>query len=340
MGLLDEEFDEVADAAEKKEDKRIAKLIEKEKKKAEKLAKKEAAKREKVAALEAELERENQLDKLFEEKEREKLESESSEQAAVEDSNVATEDGESATAAETEKTVSADGESTVTSEAESTVTSEESGSDTGEATESDSDEESEEKDIFGEVKKKRRRKKKEDAEEINIVKDLISLFIYIVVVILLCFFVIRYVGQRSTVDGSSMLTTLEDGDNLWIDKFTYHFKLPERFDIVVFPYQDSDTLFIKRVIGLPGETVQITETGDILINGQKLDEHYCDYTIENPGIASTPIVLGEDEFFVLGDNRNNSKDSRFSDVGNIKRDSIVGKAVFRLTPLKKIGRVE
>ena len=340
MGLLDEEFDEVADAAEKKEDKRIAKLIEKEKKKAEKLAKKEAAKREKVAALEAELERENQLDKLFEEKEKEKLESESSEQAAVEESNVATEDGESADAVETENTVSADGESTVTSEAESTVTSEESGSDTGEATESDSDEESEEKDIFGEVKKKRRRKRKEDAEEINIVKDLISLFIYIVVVILLCFFVIRYVGQRSTVDGSSMLTTLEDGDNLWIDKFTYHFKLPERFDIVVFPYQDSDTLFIKRVIGLPGETVQITETGDILINGQKLDEHYCDYTIENPGIASTPIVLGEDEFFVLGDNRNNSKDSRFSDVGNIKRDSIVGKAVFRLTPLKKIGRVE
>ncbi len=337
LGILDEEFDEMADAADSREDKRIARLIEKEKKKAERLAKKEAAKREKVAALEAELERDKQLDKLFEEKEKAKIEEASEASAAVE-TDTRSGEGEASNADTSSASFSqTEGSDAAEVPSDKALSEGNSDGDSG----SDSDGDSEEKDILGfKGKKKKSRKDKEDADEINIVKDLISLFIYIVVVILICFCVIRYVGQRSTVDGSSMLTTLEDGDNLWIDKFTYHFKLPERFDIVVFPYQDTDTLYIKRVIGLPGETVQITPTGDILINGVVLEEHYCDYRIENPGIASSPITLGEDEFFVMGDNRNNSKDSRFSDVGNIKRDSIIGKAVFRITPLKKIGRVE
>ena len=82
-----------------------------------------------------------------------------------------------------------------------------------------------------------------DKQEINIVKELLSLIIYIGIVIIICYCIITYVGQRTTVNGQSMENTLKDGDNLWIDKFTYHFRDPKRFDIVVFPYQDEDVYY-------------------------------------------------------------------------------------------------
>ena len=116
------------------------------------------------------------------------------------------------------------------------------------------------------------------------------------------------------------------------------FHEPERFDIIVFPYQyKEDTYFIKRIIGMPGETVQITDKGEILINGEELVESYGREVIKDPGLASDPITLGEDEYFVMGDNRNYSKDSRFPDVGNIKRADIIGKAWLRIYPFDKIG---
>ena len=93
------------------------------------------------------------------------------------------------------------------------------------------------------------------------------------------------------------------------------------------------------MIGLPGETVQITNTGDILINGKILEEPTKFARIINPGRASNPITLGPDEYFVLGDKRNNSKDSRYDSVGNIKKENMIGKAVFRLTPFKKFGSI-
>lgn len=149
---------------------------------------------------------------------------------------------------------------------------------------------------------------------------------------------IRYVGQRTRVDGSSMENTLTNGDNLIVDKISYRFHEPERFDIIVFPYQyKEDTYFIKRIIGMPGETVQITDKGEILIDGEELVESYGREVIKDPGLASDPITLGEDEYFVMGDNRNYSKDSRFPDVGNIKRADIIGKAWLRIYPFDKIG---
>ncbi len=149
---------------------------------------------------------------------------------------------------------------------------------------------------------------------------------------------IRYVGQRTRVDGSSMENTLTNGDNLIVDKISYRFHEPERFDIIVFPYQyKENTYFIKRIIGMPGETVQITDKGEILINGEELVESYGREVIKDPGLASDPITLGEDEYFVMGDNRNYSKDSRFPDVGNIKRADIIGKAWLRIYPFDKIG---
>ena len=135
-----------------------------------------------------------------------------------------------------------------------------------------------------------------------------------------------------------MENTLTNGDNLIVDKISYRFHEPERFDIIVFPYQyKEDTYFIKRIIGMPGETVQITDKGEILINGEELVESYGREVIKDPGLASDLITLGEDEYFVMGDNRNYSKDSRFPDVGNIKRADIIGKAWLRIYPFDKIG---
>ena len=105
-------------------------------------------------------------------------------------------------------------------------------------------------------------------------------------------------------------------DNLIVDKITYRFREPERFDIIVFPFEYEDnTFYIKRIIGLPGETVQIDRDGNIFINGEILEEGYGKEVIQEPGRAYEPITLGEDEYFVLGDNRNNSSDSRDMSVG-------------------------
>ena len=105
-----------------------------------------------------------------------------------------------------------------------------------------------------------------------------------------------------------------------------------------FVYKES-TYYIKRIIGLPGETIQIDEVGTIYINGEVLQESYGREIIseKHRGLASEPITLGEDEYFVMGDNRNNSSDSRLAEVGNIKRDQIIGRAWVRIWPLKDFG---
>ena len=168
-----------------------------------------------------------------------------------------------------------------------------------------------------------------------------SLIIYIGLVVLLCYFVINFVGCRSRVDGSSMNPTLEDGDNLWVDKLSYRFGNPKRFDVIIFNY-DEDTTYVKRIIGLPGETVRIDQDGHIFINDQLLKEDYGKEVIlpTNLGRASQPVVLGEDEYFVLGDNRNNSQDSRWADVGNVNRKDIVGKVILRIYPFSKFGTIK
>jgi signal peptidase I len=104
---------------------------------------------------------------------------------------------------------------------------------------------------------------------------------------------------------------------------------------------EPGTYYIKRVIGLPGETVRIDEEGVIYINGEVLEEHYGKETIDTAhiGRAINEVKLGEGEFFVMGDNRNNSLDSRFEAVGNIKKSDIIGKAVLRMYPFNKFGKV-
>ena len=176
-----------------------------------------------------------------------------------------------------------------------------------------------------------------EEKERGVLHEILSFLIYVAVVVGATFLIIHFVGQRTYVSGSSMENTLSDGDNLIVDKITYRFSDPQRFDIIVFPFRYEDRVYyIKRIIGLPGETVQITD-GDIYIDGEILQESYGREVTKDSGLAAEPIVLGEDEYFVLGDNRNDSTDSRDPSVGVIHRDEIIGRAWLRIWPLDKFG---
>ena len=183
-------------------------------------------------------------------------------------------------------------------------------------------------------------KEEEHGKRGKAVRESVSFILYLIVIVVLTFLMIRYVGQRTRVDGSSMENTLTNGDNLIVDKISYRFHEPERFDIIVFPYKyEEDTYYIKRIIGLPGETVQVID-GYMYINGKKLDEHYGAEVMEDPGIAAEPIKLGDDEYFALGDNRNHSSDSRVASVGVLTRDMLIGRAWVRIYPFNKIGVIK
>lgn len=172
-------------------------------------------------------------------------------------------------------------------------------------------------------------------------KDILYTSFYFLLVLCLVYLVVTYVGQRIEVVGSSMSPTLENEDNMLVDKLSYRFHEPNRFDIVVFPYKyEPNVYYIKRVIGLPGETVLIDEEGNIYIDGVILDEKYGKEVIKNPGLAYEPVTLGKNEYFVMGDNRNNSMDSRDPNVGNIKRSELVGRAFMRVWPFSKMGMIK
>ena len=174
----------------------------------------------------------------------------------------------------------------------------------------------------------------------SIVREVVSWIFYLAAIFFAAYLMIHYVGERTRVQGDSMYDTLRDGDNLIVDKISYRFTSPKRYDIIVFPFQyQEDTYYIKRIIGLPGETVQIVD-GMVYINGSPLNEHYGNEVIEDPGSAAEPITLGDDEYFVLGDNRNNSQDSRASNVGLIHRDELLGRAWVRIWPLDQFGVIK
>ena len=181
-----------------------------------------------------------------------------------------------------------------------------------------------------------RRKKKNRVG--SVMWELLGWLFYILIIIGLTYLIITYVGQRTRVSGSSMETTLSDGDNLIVDKLSYRFQDPKRFDIVVFPYKyEENTYYIKRIIGLPGDTVQVKD-GYTYINGELLESDiYGAEVMIEAGTASEPITLGEDEYFVLGDNRNHSLDSRDPSVGILKREDLIGRAWVRIYPFDKMG---
>ncbi len=168
-----------------------------------------------------------------------------------------------------------------------------------------------------------------------------ELLIYVCIFIVLWRVIPAYVIERTIVDGTSMQNTLHDEEQLMVERLSYQFSDPKRFDIVILmPYGDDvDEYFIKRVIGLPGETIQIKD-GEIYIDGEVLEENYGKEPIIEGGIAEEPLTLGDDEYFVMGDNRNDSDDSRADYIGPISRNLIKGKAILRIWPLDRFGRID
>lgn len=174
--------------------------------------------------------------------------------------------------------------------------------------------------------------------EPGIFRELLGWVVYILIILGLSYLIITYVGQRTMVSGSSMEPMLSNGDNLIVDKISYRFRDPQRYDIIVFPYKyEEDTYYIKRIIGLPGETVQVVG-GYVYIDGELLESDiYGAEPMENAQLAADPITLGEGEYFVLGDNRNHSSDSRDPSVGVLKREDLLGRAWVRIYPFDKMG---
>lgn len=177
----------------------------------------------------------------------------------------------------------------------------------------------------------------------TIIKILIDIFIWaaeIAAVIFLAYFIVYYCIEKTTVIGSSMESTLYAGDSIIINKFAYRISDPKRFDVIVFKQSGKEHSFynVKRIIGLPGETILIKD-GHIYINGEILEETINVEEMVNYGLAAEEITLEENEYFVLGDNRNNSEDSRFASIGNITRDEIIGKAALRLSPFNFISKL-
>lgn len=157
--------------------------------------------------------------------------------------------------------------------------------------------------------------------------------VYLISLFVLSALTAIYLVQMTGVTGNSMEPVLSGGQNVLVNKTVYRIHEPERFDIVVFRYLYRDQqYYVKRIIGLPGETVQIVD-GAVCIDGEELDDPYAADLIRDAGRASKPIQLGEGEYFVLGDNRNYSSDSRETDVGNVKRVQILGKAFMKLRPM-------
>jgi signal peptidase I len=164
---------------------------------------------------------------------------------------------------------------------------------------------------------------------------------YIMVAMIVAILFLHFVAIRTVVEGNSMYPTLANKDQVLVDKFTYRNRDVERYDIIVFKEPMSGTgYFIKRVIAMPGETVKITTKGKILVNGKIVEDEYGFGGIIDPGQAQRTIKVKEGEYFVLGDNRNHSEDSRFAVIGNIKREDIIGRVVLRLSPISKFGYVD
>jgi signal peptidase I len=162
-------------------------------------------------------------------------------------------------------------------------------------------------------------KKEKEKEKIKLKDVLVA-----IVTILITFCFTKYVAGLAVVVGDSMNDTFHSSQILLEEKISNSY---DRFDVITFRTKKDD-IYIKRVIGLPGETIHINENGDIYINDKLLEENYGKEIIKDPGIALTQIILGENEYFVLGDNRNNSIDSRFEDVGVINSEKITGKILF------------
>lgn len=177
----------------------------------------------------------------------------------------------------------------------------------------------------------------ETSSKKRIILQIVTYLLEICIVIGIAYAITKYGLMQTSMMGESMQETLNNGDEVLVNKFAYKFSEPERFDVVAYCQNSSEHSYlnIKRIIGLPGDKILI-EKGKVYINGEELEEKVNVEPMNTGGIAGEELFLEENEYFLLGDNRNNSQDSRFSNVGTVVKDDIIGKVWFRMKPFSSI----
>ena len=173
---------------------------------------------------------------------------------------------------------------------------------------------------------------------IALIHEIISWIFWIVMSIILALLVVYCIGMKTSIIGSSMEPSLYNGQEIFLNRLVYKITSPKAGDVVVFLPNGNEKshYYVRRVVACPGDTVQIKD-GKVYVNGEVYQEKIMVASIEDAGVASEEIKLGDDEYFVLGDNRNNSEDSRLANIGNVKKSYIIGKAWFYFKSIGNMG---
>lgn len=176
------------------------------------------------------------------------------------------------------------------------------------------------------------------SEDTNMLRQVVGWIIDIVLVLYMAGFAIYGFGMQIEIAGQSMFPALNSEDVVLVNRIVYNFTDPKRFDVVVFKREDQKSN-VKRIIGLPGEEIQI-KAGLVYVNGIVLENEQTFHLASLAGIAEEPVLLGPNEYFLLGDNREGSEDSRFSNIGNVRRNQIIGQVWFRIFPFIDLSWVK
>ena len=174
-----------------------------------------------------------------------------------------------------------------------------------------------------------------------LIKEIFSWIFWICISVVLAIMLVVCIGMKTSVIGSSMEPCLYNGQEIFLNRLIYKMSSPKVGDVVVFQPNGNEKahFYVKRVVAVPGDTLYI-KNGMLYVNGE-IEEDYFDDKIAEPGLAENEITLGEDECFVIGDNCNNSEDSRSANIGNIKKEHIIGKAWFKMAAQNsKLGFVD
>ena len=172
----------------------------------------------------------------------------------------------------------------------------------------------------------------------DLVRRITSWTVDIILVLILAFFLTWAFGTRVTMEGNSMTPLVSSGDRLLVNRTKGKLIPLQRFDIAAYTLSGEENVYLKLILGLPGETVQIRD-GKVYINDQLLEDERISFSIPNAGVAEEAVLLGEGEYFVIGRSPDASRDSRFSDIGNISSRQILGTVWLRYSPFSDFGAV-
>lgn len=184
-------------------------------------------------------------------------------------------------------------------------------------------------------------KKRRKRVNYELIQEILVWIIQIMIVCALAFGIVWYFGHKVSTVGDSMSPQLKNGDVTLINRLVYDVRKPKRGEVIAFKPNGNENshYYIRRVIGLPGETIEYKD-GRLWIDGEELEEKYETTEIVELGLLKDEIKLDGDEYFVLCDDRENSEDSRVANIGNVKRNEIVGKVWFVVSPMKHFGFVK